>query len=136
MNWAEWMKGICHVSSRGRRFSPSLHGDRCLKLSSRRRSPSRNLGEHRLVRPSGTTSRGTAFLYLVGARAVSQLLNFLPYVYEKKYICTGSCELLERVFGCYARDKHGIFAKHYSDRKVHFTIDFYVATVVVAYSIP
>ena len=58
------MKGICHVWSRGRHFSPSLPaGDvRYLKLSSQKRSPGRNLGEHRWVRRSGTTSRGTAFL--------------------------------------------------------------------------
>ena len=56
------MKGICHIWSRGRRFSPSLPGDRYLKLSPQKRSPSRNLGEHRSVRRSGTASRGTALL--------------------------------------------------------------------------
>ena len=56
------MKGICNIWSRGRHFSPSLPGDRYLKLSSQKRSPSRNLGEHRLVRRSGTASRGTALL--------------------------------------------------------------------------
>ena len=63
-NRVEWMKGICHVRSRGRHFSPSLPGDRYLKLSSQKRSPSRNLGEHRLVRRSGTVSRGTALFAL------------------------------------------------------------------------
>ena len=48
--------------SRGRHFSPSLPGDRYRKLSSQKRSPGRNLGEHRLVRRSGTVSRGTALL--------------------------------------------------------------------------
>ena len=43
----------------GRHFSPSLPGDRSLKLNSRKRSPGRNLGEHRLARRSG---RGTALL--------------------------------------------------------------------------
>ena len=56
------MKGICHKWSRGRHFSLSLHEDRYLKLSSQKRSPGRNLGEHRLVRRSGTASRGTALL--------------------------------------------------------------------------
>ena len=62
INRAEWMKGICHIWSRGRHFSPSLPAgdDRYLKLSPQKRSPSRNLGEHRLVRRSGTASRGTA----------------------------------------------------------------------------
>ena len=32
---AEWMKGFCHVWSRGRHFSPSLPGDRYLKLGSK-----------------------------------------------------------------------------------------------------
>ena len=56
------MKGICHLWSRGRHFSPSLPGDRYLKLDSQKRSPGRNLGEHRLVRRSGIASRGTALL--------------------------------------------------------------------------
>ena len=56
------MKGICHIWSRGRHFSPSLPGERYLKLSSQKRSTGRNLGEHRSVRRSGTASRGTALL--------------------------------------------------------------------------
>ena len=60
INRTEWMKGICHVWSRGRHFSPSLPGNRYLKLGSQKRSPGRNLGEHRLVRRSSTASRGTA----------------------------------------------------------------------------
>ena len=58
----EWMKEICQIWSRGRHFSPSLTRDKYLKLSSQKRSPSPNLGEYRLVRRSGTTSRGTALL--------------------------------------------------------------------------
>ena len=58
------MKGICHIWSRGRHFSPSMPGDRYLKLSPQKRPPGRNLGEHRSVRRSGTTSRGTALLVL------------------------------------------------------------------------
>ena len=34
-NWTEWMKGICHIWSRGRHFSPSLPGDRYLNLGSK-----------------------------------------------------------------------------------------------------
>ena len=61
------MKGICHIWSRGRHFSPSLPvgDDWYLKLSSQKRSPGRNLGEHRSVRRSGTTSRGTALLIFI-----------------------------------------------------------------------
>ena len=64
MNWVEWMKGICHIWSRGRLISPSMPvgDDRYLNLNSQKRPPGRNLGEHRLVRRSGTTSRGTVVL--------------------------------------------------------------------------
>ena len=53
------MKGIYHFWCRGRYFSPSLPGDRYLKLGSQKRSPGRSLGEHCSVRHSGTASRGT-----------------------------------------------------------------------------
>ena len=58
------MKGICHMWSRGRLISPSLPvgDDWYLNLNSQKRPPGRNLGEHRLVRRSGTTSRGTVVL--------------------------------------------------------------------------
>ena len=51
------MKGICHIWSRGRLISPSLPvgDDWYLNLNSQKRPPGRNLGEHRLVRRSGTT---------------------------------------------------------------------------------
>ena len=59
-----WMNGICLIWSRGRLISPSLPvgDDRYLNLSSQKRPPGRNLGEHRSVRRSGTTSRGTVVL--------------------------------------------------------------------------
>ena len=64
MNRVEWTKGICHLWSRGRLISPSLPvgDDRYLNLSSQKRSVGRNLGGHRSVRRSGTTSRGTVVL--------------------------------------------------------------------------
>ena len=64
MNWVEWKKGICHIWSRGRLISPSMPvgDDWYLNLNSQKRPPGRNLGEHRLVRRSGTTSRGTVVL--------------------------------------------------------------------------
>ena len=60
----EWMKGICHLWSRGRLISPSLPvgDDWYLNLSSQKRPTGRNLGGNRSVRRSGTTSRGTALL--------------------------------------------------------------------------
>ena len=50
--------------SRGRLVSPSLPvgDDWYLNLSSQKRPPGRNLGEHRSVRRSGTASRGTVAL--------------------------------------------------------------------------
>ena len=64
MSRAEWMNGICLIWSRGRLISPSLPvgDDRYLNLNSQKRPPGRNLGEHRLVRRSGATSRGTVVL--------------------------------------------------------------------------
>ena len=58
------MNGICLVWSRGRLISPSLPigDDRYLNLSSQKRPTGRNLGGNRLVRRSGTTSRGTVAL--------------------------------------------------------------------------
>ena len=58
------MNGICLIWSRGRLISPSLPvgDDRYLNLNSQKRPPGRNLGEHRLVRRSGATSRGTVVL--------------------------------------------------------------------------
>ena len=45
-------------------FHPTLPvgDDRCLNLSSQKRTTGRNLGGNRLVRRSGTTSRGTVVL--------------------------------------------------------------------------
>ena len=56
------MKGIGQLWSRGRLISPSLPvgDDWCLNLSSQKRPPGRNLGEHRSARRSGTASTGTS----------------------------------------------------------------------------
>ena len=61
---AEWMNGICLVWSRGRLISPFLPvgDDRYLNLSSQKRPTGRSLGGNRLLRRSGTTSRGTVVL--------------------------------------------------------------------------
>ena len=79
MNRAEWGKGICHIWFSGRHFSPSMPGNGHLKLRSQKRSPGRNLGEHRSVRRSGTTSAGTPLLAFVCACAVSLELKFPLY---------------------------------------------------------
>ena len=68
------MKGVCHEWSRGRLISPSLPvgDDWYLNLNSQKRPPGRNLGEHRLVRRSGTASRGTVILaFYLRMRSVS-----------------------------------------------------------------
>ena len=64
MSRAKWMNGICLIWSRGRLISPCLPvgDDRYLNLSSQKRPTGRNLGGNRLVRRSGTTSRGTVVL--------------------------------------------------------------------------
>ena len=80
------MKGICHIQSRGRHFSPLLPGDRYLKLGSQKRSPGRNLGEHRSVRRSGTTSRGTAFLELSLRMRSFPKTKVLNIFVRKKYL--------------------------------------------------
>ena len=92
---AEWMKGICHMWSRGRHFSPSLPEDRYLKLSPQKRSPGRNLGEHRSVRRSGTTSRGTALLvFSLRMRCLQRTKVFTIFV-GKRY--TSKVKLLQDV---------------------------------------
>ena len=83
INRVEWKKGICHIWSRGRRFSPSLPGDRYLKLNSQKRPTGRNLGGNRLVRRSGTTSRGTALLAFCKRMRSSRKLKLLPFFWEK-----------------------------------------------------
>ena len=70
-NRAEWMKGICHV---WRQVS-----DTWLQ----KRPPGRNLREHRSVRRSGTTSRGTvALVFSWRMRSISktEVLTLLPWV--------------------------------------------------------
>ena len=75
------MKGICLMWSRGRHFSPSLPAWRQVSETwLQMRSPGRNLGEHRLVRRSGTTSRGTALLVFRQRMRSFLKLDFLPSV--------------------------------------------------------
>ena len=65
-NSVEWKKRICHIWSRSRHFSllAVQWPDRYLKLGSpKKRSPGRNLGEHRSVWRSGTKSRGTVLVF-------------------------------------------------------------------------
>ena len=95
MNWVEWMKGICHKWSRGRLISPSMPvgDDWYLNLNSQKRPPGRNLGEHRLVRRSGTTSRGTVVL-LFCLRMRSCPRTEVPTIFMGRNICVGSAKNL------------------------------------------
>ena len=95
MNWVEWMKGICHIWSRGRLISPSLPvgDDWYLNLNSQKRPPSRNLGEHRSVRRSGTTSRGTVVLVFC-LRMRSFPRTEVPTIFMGRNICVGSTKNL------------------------------------------
>ena len=110
MNRVEWMNGICHIWSRGRHFSPSLPGDRYLKLSSQKRSPGRNLGEHRLVRRSGTVSRGTA-LMVVCLRMRSFHGTEVFTVFLVKNICIGSIKDKTQIYMNYTSHPHPCLEK-------------------------
>ena len=95
MNWVEWMKGICHIWSRGRLISPLLPvgDDWYLNLNSQKRPPGRNLGEHRLVRRSGTTSRGTVVLVFC-LRMRSFPRTEFPTIFMGRNICVRSSKNL------------------------------------------
>ena len=85
-NRVEWMKGICLIWSRGRLISPSLPvgDDWYLNLNSQKRPPGRNLGEHRLVRRSGTASRSTVLLVLCLRMRSFPRTEVFPHIPDKK----------------------------------------------------
>ena len=89
------MKGICHIWSRGRLISPSMivGDDWYLNLNSQKRPPGRNLGEHRLVRRSGTASRGTVVLVFC-LRMRSFIRTEVPTIFMGRNICVGSTKNL------------------------------------------
>ena len=95
MDRVEWMKGICHIWSRGRLISPSMPvgDDWYLNLNSQKRPPGRNLGEHRLVRRSGATSRGTVVL-VFSLRMRSFPRTEVPTIFMERNICVGSAKIL------------------------------------------
>ena len=77
------MKGICLEWSRGRHFSPSLPGDRYLKLGSKsdlRAEISGSIVWYNALAPRPEVLR---FWYLVRACAILLKSNFLPYAWEK-----------------------------------------------------
>ena len=87
------MNGICLIWSRGRLISPSLPvvDDRYLNLSSQKRPTGRNLGGNRLVRRSGSTSRGTVVLvFLLRMRRFS--LNY--HIRGSEMNCVASSEYM------------------------------------------
>ena len=96
MTRVEWMKGICHIWSRGRLISPSMPvgDDWYLNLNSQKRPPGRNLGEHRLVRRSGTTSRGTVVLVFC-LRMRSFPRTEVPTIFKGRNICVGSAKNID-----------------------------------------
>ena len=92
------MKGICFTWSRGRLISPSLPvgDDWYLKLGSQKRPTGRNLGGNRLVRRSGTASRGTALLvFSLRMRNFvtyhkEEITSTLLYIYRSYYLLKSS----------------------------------------------
>ena len=95
MKRVEWMKGICHIWSRGRLISHSMPvgDDWYLNLNSQKRPPGRNLGEHRLVRRSGATSSGTVVLVFC-LRMRGFPWTDVPTILIGQNICVGSTENL------------------------------------------
>ena len=95
MNWAELMKGIYNILSRGRLISPSMPvgDDWYLNLNSQKRPPCRNLGEHHLVLRSSTTSRGTVVLIFC-LRMRSFPRTEVPTIFMARNICVGSAKNL------------------------------------------
>ena len=85
------MKGICHIWSRGRLISPSMPvgDDWYLNLNSQKRPPGRNLAEHRSVRRSGTSSRGTVVLVFC-LRMRSLPRKEVPTIFMGRNICVGT----------------------------------------------
>ena len=75
------MKGICHIWSRGRHFSPSLPGDRYLKLGSKSDVRAEISGS--IVRYDALAPRPGALLlcYFFGACAAILKLKFFAYSY-------------------------------------------------------
>ena len=86
LNRAEWMKGICLMWSRGRHFSPSLLGNRYLKLGSKsvhRAEIPGNIVRYGALAPRPEVLR---FWYLVCACAVSwNWISYLPYASENRH---------------------------------------------------
>ena len=90
------MNGICLIWSRGRLISPSLPvgDDRYLNLSSQKRPTGRNLGGNRLVRRSGTTSRGTVLIF----RLLCKLSVLLVHARVPSFSC--SCHIRGNGMNC------------------------------------
>ena len=84
------LSGFCCRRRRGCLSSLLPVGDDWyLNLNSQKRPPGRNLGEHRLVRRSGATSRGTVVLVFC-----LRMRNFprteVPTIFMGRNICVGS----------------------------------------------
>ena len=98
-----WMNGICLIWSRGRLISPSLPvgDDRYLNLSLQKRPTGRNLGGYRLVRRSGTTSRGCCLGVLFAhAQVLSNSSSY--HIRGNEMNCVGSSEFMT-VFTSFTR---------------------------------
>ena len=98
------MSGICLIWSRGRLISPSLPvgDDRYLNLSSQKRPTGRSLGGNRLVRRSGTTSRGTVVLVFCLCMRRFLLNSSSYHIRGNEMNCIGSNEY-KTVFTSFTR---------------------------------
>ena len=96
------MNGTCLIWSRGRLISPSLPvgDDRYLNLSSQKRPT----GGNRLVRRSGTTSRGT--IVLVFCLHMRRFLDSISYhIRGNEMNCIGASEYQPRSQGHFSTSR-------------------------------
>ena len=77
------MKGICHLWSRGRHFSPSLPGDRYLKLGSKSDLRAEILGSIVWYNALARRPEVLRVCCLVCACALSIDINCSPYAWKK-----------------------------------------------------
>ena len=112
-NWTEWMKGICHVWSRGRHFSPSMPGDRYLKLGSKsdhRAEISGNIVRYNALAPRPEVLRSFCSIYANICSGVVffeqvqvSLNNFIRPLrkIENGYFAIFQSLLISRLFGLF-----------------------------------
>ena len=111
MNGGMGRKGICYTWFRGRHFSPSLSGDRYLKLGSKSdhgAEISWNIVQYDALAPR---PEGQRSWYFVFACAVSLELSFLPHSWIKHMQVESAkhCRLLLELVSFFVHEKRGLY---------------------------